>query len=81
MAAKAITDDNPAAAERALNRAGIIAVNAAKRKFGTGELAPNAPSTIKKKGSDAPLIDKSLLRRSLTQVVRVPGKAPIEGAE
>lgn len=34
----------------------------------TKGLAPNAPSTIKKKGSDTPLIDTGLLKASITYV-------------
>ena len=41
-----------------------------KRKITTLKTPPNAPSTIKKKGSDNPLIDKGILRQSITSVVR-----------
>lgn len=75
-AAAAIVDNDPKAAERALNRAGTIASNAAKRRFGSAELAPNAPSTIRRKKSSAPLIDTAALRRAVTYVVRLRGTIP-----
>ena len=74
-------DNKPAEAEKYLMRAGTIAANAAKRKFGSAELAPNAPSTIARKGSDKPLIDTGSLRRSIVAVVRIVGKQPIQSEE
>jgi hypothetical protein len=68
--AKAVMDGRPDAAERELERAGMVASNAVKRYFTEGELAPNAPSTIARKGSDRPLIDTGALRRAVTFVVR-----------
>lgn len=58
------------AAEKHLNRAGMIAANAVKRYFTEGDLEPNAPSTIREKGSDRPLIDTGELRRSVTYIVK-----------
>ena len=40
-----------------LEKIGLWVVNKIKAKFGSDELAPNAPATIKAKGSDRPLID------------------------
>ncbi len=77
--AKALLANKPLEAQRALGRAGTIAENSVKRMFGSSELAPNAPSTIAKKGSSAVLIDTSSLRRSVTHVIRVVGKEPVEG--
>ena len=53
-----------------LEKIGIWTVNKIKAKFGSDELAPNAPSTIAQKGSDRPLIDTGQLRNSITYVVR-----------
>lgn len=55
-----------------LNRAGMIGQNAARGWFTNSEngWAPNSPETIKKKGSDRPLIDKGDLRKSIIYVVR-----------
>ncbi|HXS93031.1 MAG TPA: hypothetical protein VN736_00410 [Candidatus Limnocylindrales bacterium] len=69
-AAKAILDKRPDQAQRELELAGTLASDAAKRYITSGELAPNAPSTIARKGSDQPLIDTGALRRSITFVVR-----------
>jgi len=58
---------------RHLDRAGMVAANAAKRLIGQSPpLAPNAPSTIARKGSNAPLIDTGQLRRAITWVVETP---------
>jgi hypothetical protein len=55
-----------------LDKAGTIAANSAKRWFvdPRNNWPPNAPATIKDKGSDQPLIDTGELRRSITHVVR-----------
>jgi hypothetical protein len=72
-AAKAVIDGRPAQAEMNLQRAGVAASNSAKRWFtdARNNWAPNAPSTIRRKGSDKPLIDTSSMRRAITFVVRV----------
>lgn len=57
-------------AEASYHKAGMIGATAAQAMFGSGELAPNAPSTIAKKGSSAPLIDTGALRAAVTYVVR-----------
>jgi hypothetical protein len=71
-AAKDLLNGNADAAEKDLNRAGVVASNAAKRWFTDPRngWAPNAPETIKRKGSDKPLIDTGQLRKSITWVVR-----------
>jgi hypothetical protein len=48
---------------------GVYAVGLAKREIGSGETIPNAPSTIKKKGSSRPRIDSGALRQGITHVV------------
>lgn len=55
-----------------LKRAGMIGMNAAKAWFTDprNNWPPNAPSTIKAKGSSTPLIDTGALRASITYVVR-----------
>jgi len=55
-----------------LKRFGIACENAIQEAFasaGFGSWAPNAPSTIKAKGSSAPLIDEGELRRSIASKV------------
>ncbi len=41
-----------------------------QRKIVKGPWAPNAPSTIRQKGSDRPLIDTGRLRQSIRHIVR-----------
>lgn len=50
-------------------------VHQAFETAGFGQWAPNAPSTIAQKGSDAPLIDTSRLRRSISSEVVKAGSA------
>lgn len=54
-----------------LNRAGMTAQNAVRAWFvdPRNNWPPNAPSTIKRKGSSNPLIDKGELRKSITYAV------------
>jgi hypothetical protein len=55
-----------------LKRAGIAGMNAAKRWFRNpaNGWAPNAPSTIARKGSDRPNIDTGALRQAIVWVLR-----------
>lgn len=55
-----------------LDRAGQVAENAAKKWFENPENGwpPNAPATIKAKGSDSPLIDTGEMRKAITHVIR-----------
>ena len=68
-AAKSYFSQDPATAHNHLERAGSIGATAAKLYITSGHLAPNAPSTIRRKGSSQPLIDLDEMRRSLTYVV------------
>lgn len=74
-AAKLTLEQKPAMALRELKLAGTVASNATKRWFTDPRngWAPNAPSTIARKGSDKPLIDSGFLRKSITWVVRKNG--------
>jgi hypothetical protein len=73
-AAQSLVQNRPQEAEKYLARAGTIAVNSVKRMFTDNDWPPNAPSTIKRKGSDRRNIDTGALRRSMTFVVRVMGR-------
>jgi hypothetical protein len=53
----------------ALEMTGIVAVGGVKEYMTGPNFAPNAPSTIKKKGSSQPTIDDANLRQSITHVV------------
>lgn len=54
-----------------LEKAGIVAENAARRWFENPENGwpPNAPATIAAKGSDKPLIDTGEMRKAITHIV------------
>ncbi len=71
-AAKASLDDQQSVARQHLDRAGLAGENAAKSWFTDprNNWAPNSPETIRRKGSDRPLIDTGALRRSMTHVIR-----------
>ena len=76
---KAACDDantllsNGGTAEQALNQIGIICRGLVQEEIVEGYFAPNAPSTIKKKGSDQPLIDTGYMRQSVNYVVKRRG--------
>ena len=71
-AAKAALQGDVNTAYTALDRAGLAGENASKQWFTDprNNWAPNAPSTIRRKGSNRPLIDTGALRRAITHVVR-----------
>ena len=62
-------------AERTLRQVGVFGVSLVQEKIGSGSFAPNAPSTIRKKGSDKPLIDTGRMRQSVKYVVKRRGEA------
>lgn len=55
--------------QRSLNRIGVIAQGDMQMSVTTGGWTPNAPSTIRRKGSSRPLIDTGKMRQSITWVV------------
>lgn len=59
--------------EDALNQLGVTVKALIQEEIVEGEFEPNAPSTIKKKGSEQPLIDTGTMRQSVTYVVRKAG--------
>lgn len=50
----------------ALRQLGAFAASKVQDEIVRGDFTPNAPSTIKAKGSDKPLIDSGSLRQSIT---------------
>ena len=66
--AKAVIDGRMAAAQ-ALGLLGEFAAGEVKKAIIAGPWVPNAPSTIKRKGSSKPLIDTSQELQSVTYVV------------
>lgn len=60
---------NGGTAEQSINMMGVFAKGLMQQEIRDGKWAPNAPSTIKKKGSDRPLIDTGTMRQSVNYVV------------
>lgn len=60
-------------ADEVLNVIGAVAKGVIQQEIAEGEFAPNAPSTIRKKGSERPLIDTGHMRQSVNYVVRKAG--------
>lgn len=63
-----------ATAEKILNELGVYAKGLLQKEIKNGEYAPNAPSTVAKKGSAKPLIDTGLLRQSANYVIKKGGR-------
>lgn len=60
-------------AQHALNTIGVVAKGIVQDEIVNGGFAPNAPSTVRKKGSEQPLIDTGHMRQSVNFVVRKAG--------
>ena len=60
-------------AQQAASMLGAVGVGIVQSEIVEGQFAPNAPSTIRKKGSDRPLIDTGHMRQSVKYVVRKGG--------
>lgn len=71
LAAKAALDGKRGEMRTRLRLAGMLAQNMVRAWFTDprNHWAPNAPSTIRRKGSDKPLIDTGQLRKSIIYVV------------
>ena len=54
----------------ALVRLGIVGAEIVKKKIDAGPFTPLAPSTIRRKGSDVPLIETGRLRRNITSRIK-----------
>jgi hypothetical protein len=69
--ARALLDGDPSKARAALEAAGQLAANASIRWFTDprNNWAPNAPSTIRRKGSDRPLINEGEMRGAITYFI------------
>jgi hypothetical protein len=53
----------------ALNRLGVFGAGAVQQYIVEGSFIPNAPATIKAKGSSKPLIASAMLRQSITHQI------------
>lgn len=68
---KALVQGDKAGCEQNFHKAGMVGRDACKDYIKAGSnLAPNAPSTIAKKGSSKPLIDTASMMNSITYAVR-----------
>lgn len=54
----------------ATKKIGVKSVGMIQKEITDGQWAPNAPSTIKKKGSDKPLIDTGRMRQEVHYVIK-----------
>lgn len=68
---KDICDGVPA--EQILKKIGLFQQDLIQEKITEGQFTPNAPATIKKKGSDKPLIDTGRMRQSVNYVIQKKG--------
>lgn len=57
-------------AEQMLNTIGVAVKGMVQEEITDGDFVPNAPSTVKKKGSDKPLIDTGRMRQSVVYEVK-----------
>ncbi len=62
-----------ASAEQVLKEIGIFQKDLIQEKITDGSFAPNAPSTVKKKGSSKPLIDTGRMRQSVNYEIKAKG--------
>ena len=60
-------------AEQILKEIGIFQKDLMQDKITAGSFAPNAESTIKKKGSSKPLVDTGRMRQSVNYVIQKKG--------
>lgn len=68
-----ISLSNGDTAQHALNVLGVVAKGMVQEEIGSGDFAPNAPSTVRQKKSDQPLIDTGHMRQSVNYVIRKAG--------
>lgn len=61
---------NGGTAEGALKTLGVFAKALVQEEIVEGSFEPNKPSTIKKKGSDRPLVDTGTMRQSVNYVIK-----------
>ena len=64
---------NGGTAEDALKKLGAFGVSLVQKTIASGKFTPNAPSTIKAKGSEKPLIDTGQMRQSVHYVIKSKG--------
>lgn len=60
-------------AEKVLKEIGVFQKGLIQNEIVHGNFVPNSPETIKRKGSDVPLVDKGTMRDSVNYVIREKG--------
>lgn len=60
-------------AEDALKKIGVFQKGLIQKEIVNGDFVPNSPETIKRKGSDKPLIDTGRMRQSINYVIQEKG--------
>lgn len=63
-----------ATAQNVMQQLAVFEKGLIQAKIKDGDFAPNAPSTVKKKGSDKPLIDTGHMRQSVQTVIDRKGR-------
>lgn len=63
-----------ATTEDCLKKIGVFGVSLIQEEITKGSFAPNAESTIRKKGSNKPLIDTGTMRQSVIYVIKDRGE-------
>lgn len=63
-----------ATAQSVMQQLAVFEKGLIQAKIKDGDFAPNAPSTVKKKGSDKPLIDTGHMRQSVQTVIDRKGR-------
>lgn len=61
-------------AEDVLKKTAVFMKGLVQETIKEGDFQPNAPSTVKKKGSDKPLIDTGHMRQSVTTIIDRKGR-------
>lgn len=64
---------NGASAEDVLKQIGVFQKGLIQKEITNGSFVPNSSATIKKKGSDKPLIDTGRMRQAVNFVIRKKG--------
>ena len=59
--------------EDALKKIGVFQKGLIQKEIVNGDFVPNSPETIKRKGSDKPLIDTGRMRQSINYVIQEKG--------
>jgi len=62
-------------AEDALKQLGVYGKGLVQAQIREGTFKPNAPSTVRKKKSDKPLIDTGKMRQSVNYVIKQKGES------